>query len=105
MMCRRCVNSHHDNEERPCTNIVGLSTSMSASEIESSAAEAQLAADRKIKKQPKPTVVGYFEFLFRLTEPKIMPKAIPMPTPRAMLCNATPSPAPKAMPIASPMPM
>jgi hypothetical protein len=55
MMCRPYVNSHHDKEESPCANIVGLSTSMSPSEIEGSAAEAQLAADRKIKKQPKPT--------------------------------------------------
>jgi hypothetical protein len=39
-------------------NILDYPSSMSAYERESLAAEAKLAADRKIKKQPKPTTTA-----------------------------------------------
>jgi hypothetical protein len=41
----------------PSPNILDYSDSMSLYERESRAAEAKLAADRKIKKRPKPPVI------------------------------------------------
>jgi hypothetical protein len=42
--------------QHPSTNILDYPNSMSAYERESLAAEAKLAAERKIRKRPKPTI-------------------------------------------------